>query len=249
MSQDLEYYIPKYKMDELMPGGYQYALKKITNLDDEFDHILFHRRCKSITRSRADNDPSVLSFGVKAILIDKSYPTNIWLVDERFSKAHKMKISIPGGHISGNITSDTVEEVITGNLIREMYEEFSSGDEYKDEYVDDIAHHLRILGFDYAECTDDWYYQYTPDYLSFFKVIYVSPKSFIAGRNTVDFSLSDYDDLELMYKYNQRNFIRLAKIKLEVPNEIRSDIRLSHNGRYTRMLKETMELVRNLNVK
>ena len=177
-SDELEYYIPKFKLDQLMPNGYQYSLKKINDLEKEFKNVLFNRSCSGMTRDRADELPNVISFGVKAILIDKETRSHIWLVDETFSKDRKKKISIPGGHLSVPYDDDTVESFLKDNLIRELCEEFSSNKNIISSlYPDDIEYHLSKLGFqDVEDVEDGWYYQYTPNYISFFKVINVMEK-------------------------------------------------------------------------
>lgn len=242
--QHLELYLPKYKMEEWFPDGYQFPLKRIDNVE-ELGSIIFSKYCQSLPRETADAMTSIVSFGVKTVLIDQNHPTTIWLGDESYSKDKKMKVSIPGGHMEMNDDCETLEELLRMNLIRELYEELAYNVDQPLQ-SQNIADNLRVLGCSDAEELDGWYYQYTPDYLCFFKLIRIMPNSFSANRQLIPFSIKDYKELQTIRKYNPEHFQLLLKNNMNIGHALTSDIRTATSGRYSKMIPAIMHLLENL---
>lgn len=240
----LELYVPKYKMEEYMPNGYQVPIKRIDDVET-FDKIVFSKHCMPMTRRDADGLKTIISLGVKAVLIDQNHPTTMWLGDEAYSKDMKMKVSIPGGHMEQNDDCETVEELLRWNLIRELYEELGYNVDQPLQ-SQNVADNLRVLGCAEAEEMDGWYYQYTSDYLCFFKLIRILPNSFVVDRQLLPFSINDYKELQTIRKYNPKHFQTLLKNNMNIGHPLTSDIRTSVTGRYSKMIPAIMHLLENL---
>lgn len=244
--QHLELYVPKYKMEEWFPNGYQIPLKRIDDVE-EFHKIVFSKYCTAMTRERADSLDNIISIGVKTVLIDQNNPTTMWLGDEYYSKDKKSKVSIPGGHMESCPDCDSVEELLRWNLIRELYEELAYNVRYTPE-TQSIADAMRTLGCAESEELDGWYYQYTPHYLSFFKLVRVLPNSFVVDRQLLSFSMKDYKELQTIRKYNPEHFQMLVKNNLNIGHTLTSDIRTATTGMYSKMIPAIMHLLENLSV-
>ena len=240
----LELYVPRYKMQEYLPDSYQIPIKRITNVE-EFGKIVFSKYCMPMTREDADSLSNIVSLGVKVILVDQNHPTTMWLGDEYYSKDRKMKVSIPGGHMERNDDCETVEELLRWNLVRELYEELAYNVENTSNNQN-IADTMRVLGCAEAEELDDWYYQYTEDYLCFFKLVRVLPNSFAVDRQLLPFSIHDYKELQTIRKYNPQHFQTLLKNNMNIGHPLSSDIRTATTGRYSKMIPAIMHLLENL---
>ena len=242
--QHLELYVPKYKMEEWIPNGYQIPLKRIDDVET-FSKIVFSKYCMAMPREEADALDTIISLGVKTILVDKNHPTTMWLGDEYYSKDKKKKVSIPGGHMENNPDCDSVEELLRWNLIRELYEELAYNVTYTSQ-SQNIADHMRTLGCAEAEELDGWYYQYTPDYLCFFKLVKILPNSFVVDRQLLSFSIKDYKEIQTIRKYNPEHFQLLVKNNMNIGHSLTSDIRTATSGRYSKMIPAIMHLLENL---